>query len=183
MKGGSSLSTTPRLIIQGNAKLSAWDQPNRWHTARSHDEQAETGISQQGDEVLRQERVHELSKSKGFLNQHSYVSSNPSSIEFSSEKRPSDGIVPNDFKIWVLVHDSRTQAGFWSSKGILVIWDCFWASVGHKIFSARILASISIDVKSYASIDMRSSSRQLPLTRQTDHSSVKREYLLLQDDD
>ena len=38
------------------------------------------------------------------------VSSNPSSIEFSSEKRPSDGIVPNDSKIRVLVHDSRTQA-------------------------------------------------------------------------
>ncbi|KAG2270966.1 hypothetical protein Bca52824_065521 [Brassica carinata] len=54
MKGGtlSTLSTTPRLIIRGNPKLSARDQPNRWHTTRSHDEQAETGISQQGDEFL-----------------------------------------------------------------------------------------------------------------------------------
>ncbi|KAL0662348.1 hypothetical protein Bca4012_099185 [Brassica carinata] len=67
MKGGtlSALSTTPRLIIRGNAKLSARDQPNRWHTTKSHDEQAETETFQQGDEVLRQDRVHELSKNKG----------------------------------------------------------------------------------------------------------------------
>ena len=47
MKGRtlSTLSTTPRLIIRGNTDLSARDQPNRWHTTRSHDEQAETGIS------------------------------------------------------------------------------------------------------------------------------------------
>ena len=45
-----------------------------------------------------------------FLDLLSYVSSNPSSIEFSSEKRPSDDIVPNDSKIRVLVRDSRTQA-------------------------------------------------------------------------
>ncbi|KAF3603914.1 hypothetical protein F2Q69_00036702 [Brassica cretica] len=35
---------------------------------------------------------------------------NPSSKEFSSEKRPSDDIVPNDSKVRVLVHESRTQA-------------------------------------------------------------------------
>ncbi|KAF3543884.1 hypothetical protein DY000_02008135 [Brassica cretica] len=66
MEGGtlSALCTTPRLIIRGNAELSARDQPNRWHTTKSHDEQAETETSQQGDEVLRQDRVHELSKSK-----------------------------------------------------------------------------------------------------------------------
>ncbi|CAN6905157.1 unnamed protein product, partial [Brassica oleracea] len=56
--------------------------------------------------------------------------------------------------------------------GILVIWGCFWASVGHKICSDRILASISFDVKSYASIDICSSSRQISLARQTDHSSL-----------
>ncbi|KAF3521672.1 hypothetical protein F2Q69_00048435 [Brassica cretica] len=52
MKGGtlSALSTTPRLIIRGNAKLSARDQPNRWHTTKSYDEQAETETFQQGDE-------------------------------------------------------------------------------------------------------------------------------------
>ncbi|KAF3566430.1 hypothetical protein DY000_02015476 [Brassica cretica] len=76
MKGGtlSTLSTTPRLIIRGIVELSVRDQPNRWHMPRSHDEQAETGISQLGDEVLRQDRVHELSKSKG-----SAKPSNPSS--------------------------------------------------------------------------------------------------------
>ncbi|KAF2600064.1 hypothetical protein F2Q68_00010849 [Brassica cretica] len=66
MKGGtlSTLSTTPRPIIRGNAELLDRDQPNRWHTTKSHDEQAETETSQQGDKVLRQNIVHELSKSK-----------------------------------------------------------------------------------------------------------------------
>ncbi|KAF2549081.1 hypothetical protein F2Q70_00022226 [Brassica cretica] len=41
--------------------------------------------------------------------------------------------------------------------------------------SAHDLGSPSIDVQSAASIDAASSSRQLPLARQTDHSSVKRE--------
>ncbi|KAF3502597.1 hypothetical protein F2Q69_00042807 [Brassica cretica] len=66
MKGGtlSTLSTTPRLLIRGIVELSVRDQPNRWHMPRSYDEQAETGISQLGDEVLRQDKLHELSKSK-----------------------------------------------------------------------------------------------------------------------
>ncbi|KAF2591733.1 hypothetical protein F2Q70_00038633 [Brassica cretica] len=48
MRGGtlSTLSTTLRLLIRGNAELSAWDQPNRWHTTKRHDEQAETETSQ-----------------------------------------------------------------------------------------------------------------------------------------
>ncbi|KAF2594892.1 hypothetical protein F2Q70_00042456 [Brassica cretica] len=72
---------------------------------------------------------------------------------------------------------------FRSSKGILIICGCFWASVGHQICSASILASPSIDTKDAPSIDSPSSPRQLPLARQTDHSSVKRAYLLLQDAD
>ncbi|KAF3559935.1 hypothetical protein F2Q69_00015942 [Brassica cretica] len=69
-------------------------------------------------------------------------------------------LVPNDSKIRVLVRDSRTQA-------------CgFWASVRHKICSAHILASPSIDGKGASSIDSPSPPRQLPLTRQTDHASA-----------
>ncbi|KAF3533034.1 hypothetical protein DY000_02040918 [Brassica cretica] len=47
--------------------------------------------------------------------------SNHSSIEFSSEKGPSYGIVPNDSKIRVLVHDSRTQASK-AVKGLQAPW-------------------------------------------------------------
>ncbi|KAF3562799.1 hypothetical protein DY000_02017215 [Brassica cretica] len=72
---------------------------------------------------------------------------------------------------------------FWSSKGILVICGCFWASVGHKICSAHILASPSTDANAVSSIDSPSSPRQLPLARQTYHSSVKRTQRLLQDAD
>ncbi|KAF2598420.1 hypothetical protein F2Q68_00009104 [Brassica cretica] len=49
-----------------------------------------------------------------------------------------------------------------------------YRAVGHKIYSAHILASLSTDTNSVMSIDSPSSSRQLPLARQTDHSSVKR---------
>ncbi|WZZ60397.1 hypothetical protein YC2023_060504 [Brassica napus] len=59
-----------------------------------------------------------------------------------------------------------------SSKGILVICVFFWASVGHKICSAHILASPSTDGKGAPSIDSPSSPRPLPLARQTDHSSL-----------
>ncbi|KAF3562229.1 hypothetical protein DY000_02014680 [Brassica cretica] len=46
---------------------------------------------------------------------------------------------------------------------------------GHKICSVHILASLSTDTNSISSIDSPSSPRQLPLAKQTDHSSVKRE--------
>ncbi|WZZ33720.1 hypothetical protein YC2023_017121 [Brassica napus] len=49
-----------------------------------------------------------------------------------------------------------------------------YRAVGHKICSAHILASLSTDTNSVMSIDSPSSPRQLPLARQTDHSSVKR---------
>ena len=55
----------------------------------------------------------------------------------------------------------------------MVICDCLLASVGHKICSAHILASLSIDRKGAPSIDSPSSPRKLPLARQTDHSRVK----------
>ncbi|KAF3604800.1 hypothetical protein DY000_02048128 [Brassica cretica] len=45
---------------------------------------------------------------------------------------------------------------------------------GHKICSAHILGSPSTDTNAVSSIDGPSSPRQLPLARQTDHSSVKR---------
>ncbi|KAF3525105.1 hypothetical protein F2Q69_00046226 [Brassica cretica] len=51
--------------------------------------------------------------------------------------------------------------------------------VGHQICSASILASPSIDTKDAPSIDSPSSPRQLPLARQTDHSS---NYALLKDE-
>ncbi|KAG5373831.1 hypothetical protein IGI04_042846, partial [Brassica rapa subsp. trilocularis] len=53
-----------RKLVEKPLGLSARNQPNRWHTTRSHDEQAEMGISHQGDEILRQDIVHELSKAK-----------------------------------------------------------------------------------------------------------------------
>ncbi|KAF3562911.1 hypothetical protein DY000_02012651 [Brassica cretica] len=40
--------------------------------------------------------------------------------------------------------------------------------------AAHILTSLSIDTNAATSIDSPSSPRQLPLARQTDHSSVKR---------
>ncbi|KAF2593526.1 hypothetical protein F2Q70_00044035 [Brassica cretica] len=45
---------------------------------------------------------------------------------------------------------------------------------GHKICSTHILASLSTDTNAATSINSPSSPRQLPLARQTDHSSVKR---------
>ncbi|KAF3537640.1 hypothetical protein F2Q69_00022015 [Brassica cretica] len=45
---------------------------------------------------------------------------------------------------------------------------------GHKICSAHILASLSTDTNAVTSIDSPLSPRQLPLVRQTDHSSVER---------
>ncbi|KAF2535863.1 hypothetical protein F2Q68_00019646 [Brassica cretica] len=44
----------------------------------------------------------------------------------------------------------------------------------HKICSAHILASLSIDTNAATSIDSPSSPRQLPLARQTGYPSVKR---------
>ncbi|KAF2555968.1 hypothetical protein F2Q68_00016829 [Brassica cretica] len=46
-----------------------------------------------------------------------------------------------------------------------------YRAVGHKLHSAHILTSLSIDTNSVLSIDSPSSPRQLPLARQTDHSS------------
>ncbi|KAF3532838.1 hypothetical protein DY000_02040528 [Brassica cretica] len=63
--------------------------------------------------------------------------------------------------------------GFRSSKGILVILWLLLGFSGHKIFSAHILASPSIDTNTVSSIDSPSP-RQLPLARQTDYASVKR---------
>ncbi|KAF2542375.1 hypothetical protein F2Q68_00030933 [Brassica cretica] len=50
-----------------------------------------------------------------------------------------------------------------------------YRAVGHKICLAHILASMSIDTNASTSIDSPSSPRQLPLARQTGHSSVKHE--------
>ncbi|KAF2531880.1 hypothetical protein F2Q70_00031795 [Brassica cretica] len=57
------------------------------------------------------------------------------------------------------------------------------AAVGHKICSAHILGSPSIDPNAVSLIDCPASPRQLPLVRQTDHSSVKHVQCLLQDAD
>ncbi|KAF3530007.1 hypothetical protein DY000_02039753 [Brassica cretica] len=46
--------------------------------------------------------------------------------------------------------------------------------IGHKICSTHILASLSIVTNASTSIDSPSFPRQLPLARQTGHSSVKR---------
>ncbi|KAF2576022.1 hypothetical protein F2Q70_00002191 [Brassica cretica] len=67
--------------------------------------------------------------------------------------------------------------------GILVTLCGLWASIGLEICLAHVLASLSIDGKGAPSIDSPSSPRQLPLARQTDHSSVKRAEPLLQDAD
>uniref|UniRef100_A0A0D3CFQ8 Ubiquitin-like protease family profile domain-containing protein n=1 Tax=Brassica oleracea var. oleracea TaxID=109376 RepID=A0A0D3CFQ8_BRAOL len=56
--------------------------------------------------------------------------------------------------------------------GILVTWFGFWASNGLEICLAHVLASLSIDTNAFLSIDSPSSPRQLPLARQTDHSSL-----------
>ncbi|KAF2545617.1 hypothetical protein F2Q70_00022378 [Brassica cretica] len=94
-------------------------------------------------------------------------------IQFREKTKLS--LVPNDSKIRVLVHDSRTQAvrflvvqGYSGNLGLLLGFS------GHKICSAHILASLSIDTNAVSSIDSPSSPRQLPLARQTDHSLVKR---------
>ncbi|KAF3521726.1 hypothetical protein F2Q69_00047733 [Brassica cretica] len=58
-----------------------------------------------------------------------------------------------------------------------------YQAVGHKICSTHILASLSTNTNVVTSIDSPSSPRQLPLARQTYHSSVKWAYLLLQDAD
>ncbi|KAF3559014.1 hypothetical protein F2Q69_00013119 [Brassica cretica] len=57
--------------------------------------------------------------------------------------------------------------------GILVTLCGFWASIGLEMCLAHVLASLSIDGKGAPSIDSPSSPRQLPLARQTGHSSVK----------
>ena len=79
MKRGTlyALITTPRLITQGNAELSALEPDQKESTTRprdqsscldittSHDKQAETGTFQQGDEVLGEEITYKLPENKG----------------------------------------------------------------------------------------------------------------------
>ena len=79
MKRGTlyALITTPRLITQGNAELSALGPDQKESTTRprdqsscldittSHDKQAETGTFQQGDEVLGEEITYKLPENKG----------------------------------------------------------------------------------------------------------------------
>ncbi|KAF3601778.1 hypothetical protein F2Q69_00036208 [Brassica cretica] len=55
------------------------------------------------------------------------------------------------------------RAGYSGNSGLLLGFS------GHKIFSAHILASLSVDTNAVISIDSPSSPRQLPLARQADH--------------
>ncbi|KAF2587094.1 hypothetical protein F2Q70_00036143 [Brassica cretica] len=64
------------------------------------------------------------------------------------------------------------RAGFMVVQGYSGNLGLILGFSGHKICSAHILASLSIDTNAVSSIDNPSSPRQLPLARQTDHSSV-----------
>ncbi|KAF3495753.1 hypothetical protein DY000_02052496 [Brassica cretica] len=93
---------------------------------------------------------------------------------YSCDWEPVQQKMPVEFVKWCCFSCTMANPGFLVVQGYSGNFGLLQGFSGHKIFSVRILASISIDVKSSASIDIRSSSRQLPLARQTDHSSVKR---------
>ena len=55
----------------------------------------------------------------------------------------------------------------------MAIIEDFWALVDYEIGSANLLGLPSINTKAFSFIDIPSLLRQLPLTRQTYHPSVK----------
>ncbi|KAF3502218.1 hypothetical protein F2Q69_00043507 [Brassica cretica] len=67
----------------------------------------------------------------------------------------------------------NSKTGFLVVKGYSGNLSLIMGFSDHKICSAHILASLSIDTSSAKSVDSPSSPRQLPLARQNDHSSVK----------
>ncbi|KAF3561303.1 hypothetical protein DY000_02017259 [Brassica cretica] len=88
MPPGQKISKPPKvpkkIAISSSSEETPSCQPKTNPTdgtrTRGHDEQAETGISQQGDEVLRLDRVHELSKSKALRRKRESSDKSPKRI-------------------------------------------------------------------------------------------------------